>query len=331
MTHEEDPPQAQAESPPEPGDPVRSRRLVGALALVALAGHQTDGASLAASQSLLPAVQPAARPPLALPGAEQGAGGLPQPVAAAQPYAAATKQVMIMNYAFSPASMSVNVGDTVVWTNQDSAPHTVTVSSGPANFSSATLQKGQTFSFKFAKAGTYSYYCSVHPDMKATVTVAGSSAPPPTNPAPPTSPAPPTGHGPPAAPAPPATGQTPPASGAACAALDTTVQTLLRHVYGAHLEESPVQQVTDLLNINQYTLTHTTLVEHMIEPQVAALSTGVVGLLTPLLTHLYTAHLEESPFQQVADLTNLDQYVKTHTVLIETMLQPLLNAELGSC
>ena len=83
----------------------------------------------------------------------------------------ATKTVMIMNYAYSPASLSVAVGDTVTWTNMDTAPHTVTVTSGPVQFNSGNLQKGQSYSYTFTTAGTYKYYCAVHPDMKASVTV----------------------------------------------------------------------------------------------------------------------------------------------------------------
>jgi len=46
---------------------------------------------------------------------------------------------------------------------------------------------------------------------------------------------------------------------------------------------------------------------------------------------VYAAHLEASPGQQVADIADLDQYVKTHTVMVENMLAPLAGADLGSC
>jgi plastocyanin len=77
--------------------------------------------------------------------------------AAAKSAAASAHQVMIMNYAFSPASLAIAAGDTVTWTNEDSAPHTVTVTNGPKKFDSGTLQKGQSFSYAFTAAGTYSY------------------------------------------------------------------------------------------------------------------------------------------------------------------------------
>ena len=254
--------QTHADHPPGPEPrPVRGRGLVATLALAAAAaamlslgalradGQQTgilSAARLAANQSLLPVEQPAAQPALALPGASRGSADLAQPAAAAQPLAAATQHVMIMNYTFSPASMSVHVGDTVLWTNQDTVPHTVTVSSGPAKFNSATLQNGQTFSYKFTKAGTYSYYCSVHPDMKATITVTGTAPP---------------AAGPPAG-----SPSAPPASTTTCDALNSTINALLQHIYAAHLQEGPVQQLTDLLAIDQYTKTHTVLLENMLQP-----------------------------------------------------------------
>jgi plastocyanin len=63
----------------------------------------------------------------------------------------------------------------------DSAPHTVTVSSGPEKFGSPNLQKGDSFSYKFTKPGTYDYYCAVHPDMKGSVTVTGGATTPPSS------------------------------------------------------------------------------------------------------------------------------------------------------
>ncbi len=75
--------------------------------------------------------------------------------------------VSISNFAFNPASVTVSTGDTVRWTNQDSATHTVKGSS----FESGSLAQGDTYEFKFTKAGTYDYTCSIHPSMKGTVTV----------------------------------------------------------------------------------------------------------------------------------------------------------------
>ena len=75
----------------------------------------------------------------------------------------------IQNFAFQPASIEVKSGTTVTWTNQDTAPHTVTFRNGAHG--SGTLQQGQSFSYTFKTPGTYDYYCAVHPYMVARVTV----------------------------------------------------------------------------------------------------------------------------------------------------------------
>ncbi|MFJ9778780.1 plastocyanin/azurin family copper-binding protein [Amycolatopsis sp. NPDC101161] len=102
-------------------------------------------------------------------------------VFAAPPAQAATQQVMMAGYAFSPAALTVHVGDTVTWTQHDQAPHDATTTSAPVSFRSPQLSQGQSWSYTFRTPGTYAYYCSVHPDMRATVTVlaAATSAPAP--------------------------------------------------------------------------------------------------------------------------------------------------------
>lgn len=77
--------------------------------------------------------------------------------------------VEIKGFAFSPDTLEVSVGATVTWTNNDSATHTVTGDDG--SFDSGNLDTGKTFSFTFSKAGTFTYHCKIHPNMKATITV----------------------------------------------------------------------------------------------------------------------------------------------------------------
>ena len=77
--------------------------------------------------------------------------------------------VTIQNFAFNPASVTASVGSTVTWTNQDNTAHTVTADDG--SFDSKNLANGKTFSQTFSKAGTFSYHCSIHSQMKATVVV----------------------------------------------------------------------------------------------------------------------------------------------------------------
>lgn len=87
----------------------------------------------------------------------------------AAPTTPETETAEIENFRFSPADLTIRVGDTVVWT-VTSGTHTAT-SSG--NFDSGSLGTGQSFSYVFDRAGTYSVFCAIHPSMTATVAVAG--------------------------------------------------------------------------------------------------------------------------------------------------------------
>lgn len=107
---------------------------------------------------------------------------------------AATHPITIKNYAYGSGSMTISHGDTVTWTNKDSVPHDVVVTSGPVKFRSPMLTQGKSWSYTFSQPGAYSYTCSVHPDMHATVTAkpkAVAPAPAATTPA---AVAPTTGH-----------------------------------------------------------------------------------------------------------------------------------------
>ncbi|MEZ0114090.1 plastocyanin [Catenulispora sp. EB89] len=79
--------------------------------------------------------------------------------------------VAIMNFAFAPAALTVKAGTTVTWTNKDGDAHTVTSQGSGGPLASAALATGQSYSFTFTKPGTYSYLCTIHPFMTATVTV----------------------------------------------------------------------------------------------------------------------------------------------------------------
>jgi plastocyanin len=82
-----------------------------------------------------------------------------------------TNTVTIQNFAFSPSDIAVKVGAEVTWTNNDTAPHTITETDGQTGPSSETVNKGSSYSFTFSKAGTYHYHCSIHTGMTGTVTV----------------------------------------------------------------------------------------------------------------------------------------------------------------
>jgi plastocyanin len=81
-----------------------------------------------------------------------------------------TYNVGIVNYAFSPSTLNIKVGDTVVWTNNATTSHTVVSDSG-TELNSGPLITGRTYSHKFNQAGTFAYHCSIHPSMTATVIV----------------------------------------------------------------------------------------------------------------------------------------------------------------
>lgn len=84
--------------------------------------------------------------------------------------AGASNAVEISNFAFSPASLTINAGDTVTWTNLDSTAHTITSDTG-TELASEHISSGGTFSHTFASAGTYDYHCSIHLSMKGKIIV----------------------------------------------------------------------------------------------------------------------------------------------------------------
>jgi plastocyanin len=90
------------------------------------------------------------------------------PGVAAAPAAAGKAEVKIDNFNFSPAALTVKAGTEITWTNADDIPHTV-VSNGA--FKSKVLGTGEKFTFTTNKPGTYSYSCSIHPNMTGKVVV----------------------------------------------------------------------------------------------------------------------------------------------------------------
>jgi plastocyanin len=95
-------------------------------------------------------------------------------LAAPPPTRAAEHDVQIVDSTFSPASLTIQVGDTVTWRNADDRPHTVTANDGA--FDSGNLDEGRGFSFTFTESGTYTYRCDYHPEMQATIVVEAASA-----------------------------------------------------------------------------------------------------------------------------------------------------------
>lgn len=88
---------------------------------------------------------------------------------AALPAYAADVAVKIDNFVFTPQTVEIPIGATVVWTNADDIPHTVTSSAG--QFKSQALDTDDKFSYTFASPGTYDYFCALHPHMKGQIVV----------------------------------------------------------------------------------------------------------------------------------------------------------------
>ncbi len=79
-------------------------------------------------------------------------------------------KVSISGFQFSPSSLTVKAGTTVIWTNKDATTHTVT-SDNSAFTSSGNLANNDTYSFMFSTAGSFPYHCAIHPSMKGTIVV----------------------------------------------------------------------------------------------------------------------------------------------------------------
>jgi plastocyanin len=87
---------------------------------------------------------------------------------------AADHDVAISGFSFSPRTLTVQVGDTVTWTNSDAQTHTAT--SGSA-WDTGNIGNGQSKSITFRTAGTFDYVCRIHPQMSGTIVVQGGTAP----------------------------------------------------------------------------------------------------------------------------------------------------------
>jgi len=140
----------------------------------------------AAPQEPAPAPEaPAAQPEPAAPAPEQPAAA-PEPAAAPAPAeqparerkqktsakAAASGSVTIADFAFTPAQITINQGDTVTWTNNGPTPHSATAPDG--SFDTGIFPAGQSRSHTFNDAGTFSYICTPHPNMHGTIVVQAS-------------------------------------------------------------------------------------------------------------------------------------------------------------
>jgi plastocyanin len=93
-----------------------------------------------------------------------------RPATGPEPPGTGGPTVEIEDFAFVPTALSVQTGTTVTWTNHDPDAHTVT-SDDDTSFDSGPFGQGATFEFTAGPPGTYTYFCSIHPFMRATLTV----------------------------------------------------------------------------------------------------------------------------------------------------------------
>jgi amicyanin len=94
-----------------------------------------------------------------------GAGSAPTTVASG------TATVTIQGFAFHPSTLTVTSGTKVTFVQQDAVPHDVSGQGGATFVNSPALNKGQSYTVTFTKAGTYNYICSIHPRMQGKVVV----------------------------------------------------------------------------------------------------------------------------------------------------------------
>lgn len=92
----------------------------------------------------------------------------------------ATVNISIQGFAFSPQNPTIDVGDTVVWTQNDQTTHTVSSTAAPFPLNSGNLTFGKTYTNTFSTAGTNHYRCNIHPSMTGSVIVQAPPNAPPT-------------------------------------------------------------------------------------------------------------------------------------------------------
>jgi plastocyanin len=105
------------------------------------------------------------------PASEESAGETESTESEAAPSgeAAKSEKVEIVEFTYQPDPVVVQVDGKVIWQNQDTAPHTATADDG--SFDTGTIEKGKLGSATFKEAGTFAYFCEIHPTMKGTVEV----------------------------------------------------------------------------------------------------------------------------------------------------------------
>ncbi|HEY2665690.1 MAG TPA: cupredoxin family copper-binding protein [Actinomycetota bacterium] len=150
-----------------------TRRLKHFLRLSALGAVVAVGLAACASGSPYgarpPTNAPASGMPMAMPAGQMAQAGSATSTQGSPAVSAGAVQVGIVNFTFTPDTLTVKVGTTVEWTNHDDIPHTVSFTGSAVH--SGVLARNGSYSHTFAAPGTYAYICSIHPFMHGTVIV----------------------------------------------------------------------------------------------------------------------------------------------------------------
>lgn len=155
---------------------ILSAIIVAMFAVAACGGTAATSAPTAASQSEAPASAPAASAPAAsAPAASESAAASEPASAAAAPCASSSAagavSVKIANFAFDPATVKAKVGDVITWTNTDSVKHTATIKGNEEACTTVPLDNEASGGISFSVAGTYDFFCKIHPQMTGKIEV----------------------------------------------------------------------------------------------------------------------------------------------------------------
>jgi plastocyanin len=132
------------------------------LGLTACGGGGSDSTS---SEAAPPASEEATESPSGADAEETETESEPAPSGEAQK----SEKVEIVEFTYQPDPVVVQAGGKVIWQNEDTAPHTATADDG--SFDTGTIEKGKLGSATFKEAGTFTYFCEIHPTMHGTVEV----------------------------------------------------------------------------------------------------------------------------------------------------------------
>lgn len=152
---------------------TRAAIALAALSALTLSACGSDGSSTTDAPTTEVAADTAApaAPDTAAPDTAATDTAAPDATDGAEAGAAGAGAVTIAKFAYDPDALEVAAGTEVTWTNEDGFAHTVTNDGGDTEFDSGNLAEGETYSMTFDEPGEYSYLCTIHTQMKATVIV----------------------------------------------------------------------------------------------------------------------------------------------------------------